>query len=188
LKTKDLVIVFVVVGAVILVSSSTAYGNMFSVGMFPNMGFMSNSQSSNSYAGMMGGMGNMMAGMGGMMNGYQMSGDSEQGFEMPCLADIDNIDGQMVFGDYQVIIGNYDFHPQNLTVKAGTTVTWINMDLVGHNVEAGTHDNQEHLDELFESPMLEHMQSFSYSFNEPGEYVYHCDPHPYMEGRIIVIE
>lgn len=177
MKTKELVIIAAVISVVFLASSSTAYGNMFSVGMFPNMGLMSNSQSSNNYGGM----------MGGMMNGYQMSGDSEQGFEMPCLADINNIDGHMVFGDHNIIIGNYDFHPQNLTIKAGTTVTWINMDLVGHNVEAGTHE-QEDINKLFESPILEHMQSFSYTFNEPGEYLYHCDPHPYMEGTIIVTE
>ncbi|MCP8315647.1 MAG: hypothetical protein H3Z51_02130, partial [archaeon] len=29
-------------------------------------------------------------------------------------------------------------------------------------------------------------QSFSYTFTEPGVYVYHCDPHPYMVGTIIV--
>lgn len=188
LKTKELVIVSVTVAAVILASSSVAYGNMFSFRMFPSMGLIPNMQSSNSYAGMMGGMGNMMSGMNGMMGGNYMSSNSEQGFGMPCLADRAHLEEEMMFGDYQVIIGNYDFHPQNLTVKIGTTVTWINMDLVGHNVEAGTHEEQEHLDELFESPMLEHMQSFSYTFSEPGEYTYHCDPHPYMEGKIIVVE
>lgn len=173
MKRNELILASVAVVAVLILSSSAAYGNIFSYGMFPNMGLMSNTQSSNNNAG-----------MGGMMNGYQMSGDFENGFEMPCTADSEH----MVFGDYNIIIGNYEFQPQNLTVKVGTTVTWINMDFVGHNVEAGIHEEQEHIDETFQSSILEHMESFSYTFNESGEYTYHCDPHPYMEGTIIVIE
>jgi len=185
MKTTEFVIVAVAVSVVILAGSATAYGNMFSLGMFPTMGLMSNTQSS--YSGMMGGMGNMMAGSGGMMNGNYVSSNSVQGIGMPCLTNASKINEHMMFGDYNVVIGNYEFHPQNLTVKAGTTVTWINMDTVGHNVESGTHE-QEDLAKIFESPILEHMQSFSYTFNEPGEYVYHCDPHPYMEATIIVTE
>ena len=129
--------------------------------------------------------GGMMGG--GMMAGSGWAGDSEQGWNMPCLGG----------GDYsetapsdatQVIIGNYNFNPQTLTVKVGTTVTWTNMDFVGHNVEAGTHEDEGHEDESLESPILGHMQSFSYTFTEAGEYEYHCDPHPYMEGRIIVVK
>ncbi len=187
MKTTELVIVAVVVTVVILAGSATAYGNMFSLGMFPSMGLISNTQSSNSYSGMMSGMGNMMAGSGGMMNGNYMSSNSVKGFDMPCLANASNINEHMELGEHNIVIGNYEFHPQNLTVKTGTTVTWINMDTVGHNIESGTHE-QEDLTKIFESPILQHMQSFSYTFNEPGEYVYHCDPHPYMEGIVIVTE
>jgi amicyanin len=133
---------------------------------------------------MMGGM------MGGLMGGFGGAGNSEQDWSMPCVERWSD-NGDATQSDYaNVIIGNYNFHPQNLTVKVGTTVTWINMDFVGHNVEAGTHDEDghNHDDEALESPILGHMESFSYTFTELGEYVYHCDPHPYMEGRIIVVE
>ncbi|PXF23886.1 MAG: hypothetical protein CXX68_01165, partial [Thaumarchaeota archaeon] len=29
---------------------------------------------------------------------------------------------------------------------------------------------------------------FSYKFNEIGEFEYYCEPHPFMIGKIIVIE
>ena len=82
-----------------------------------------------------------------------------------------------------VIITNYSFYPDLLVVKKGTTVTWINMDHVSHTVESGTHENPTG---LFESGLLGHMESFSHTFTELGTYVYHCDPHPYMTGKIIV--
>lgn len=82
----------------------------------------------------------------------------------------------------QVAIVNYSFSPNNLTVKAGTTVRWMNMDFVEHTVSFGTHDSPTGV----ESPLLGHMGSFSYAFMEPGTYEYHCDPHPYMAGSVIV--
>jgi plastocyanin len=70
-----------------------------------------------------------------------------------------------------------------LVVQKGTTVTWTNYDPVAHSVESGTHDNPTG---LFESSLLNQGQSFSYTFNEAGTFVYHCDPHPYMTGVVIV--
>jgi len=103
---------------------------------------------------------------------------------MPCLeGGSDNINLTST-SDVGVLIGNYGFHPETVTVKAGTTVTWINMDFVGHNIESGT---EQQPNELFQSQILNHMQSFSYTFSNVGEYSYHCDPHPYMEGKIIVV-
>jgi nitrite reductase (NO-forming) len=36
------------------------------------------------------------------------------------------------------------------------------------------------------SPMLAHAESWSYTFEEEGEYTYICTPHPYMEGKVKV--
>jgi len=38
------------------------------------------------------------------------------------------------------------------------------------------------------SPMLAHAESWSYTFEEEGEYSYICTPHPYMEGKVKVRE
>ncbi|MCP8322048.1 MAG: cupredoxin domain-containing protein [archaeon] len=83
----------------------------------------------------------------------------------------------------QVLIMHYSFVSNIITISAGTTVTWTNMDQVIHTVESGTHEQPT---ELFDSGPLYQGQSFSYTFTQPGVYVYHCDPHPYMVGMIIV--
>ncbi len=71
-----------------------------------------------------------------------------------------------------------DFVPDTLTVAAGTTVTWRNEDVSSHTV---TEDENN-----FTSPLINPGGSWSYTFNETGVYRYHCNPHPWMEGTIIV--
>ncbi len=83
-----------------------------------------------------------------------------------------------------VIIAGYSFNPSSMTIKAGTTVTWINMDMVAHTVTSGTERNPTN---LFDSHELVHMQSFSYTFNTPGTYAYYCDFHPDMVATITVV-
>lgn len=83
----------------------------------------------------------------------------------------------------QVVIVNSSFSPSNLTVPVGATVRWINMDHVSHTVSFGIHGDESGV----ESGLLDHMGSFSYTFAGPGRYEYHCDPHPFMTGEIIVV-
>ena len=42
--------------------------------------------------------------------------------------------GQALAADAQVKIANFTFDPPTLTVKAGTTVTWVNADDIPHVV------------------------------------------------------
>ncbi|HKZ99015.1 MAG TPA: plastocyanin/azurin family copper-binding protein [Thermoplasmata archaeon] len=85
--------------------------------------------------------------------------------------------------DVRVSIADYAFSPSNVTVRAGTTVQWLNYDGVGHTVTFGEHDETG---SGMGSGMMGHMGSFSMTFTEPGTYAYHCDPHPYMTGIVIV--
>jgi len=83
----------------------------------------------------------------------------------------------------QVSIVDYRFQPANLTLEAGTTVRWVNMDFVGHTVSFGMHGNETGV----ESSLMGHMGTFSYTFDQTGTYSYHCDPHPYMTGEVMVV-
>jgi plastocyanin len=76
----------------------------------------------------------------------------------------------------QSLIKNFKFAP--LVVKAGTTVTWVNMDDEPHNVvsDAG----------LFRSSGLDTNESFSYRFDKPGAYQIHCSIHPRMVATVVV--
>jgi amicyanin len=85
--------------------------------------------------------------------------------------------------DAQVVIVDYAFRPANIRVKAGTTVHWVNMDGVDHTVSFGVHGDHAG---AVDSGMMGHMGTFAYTFADPGTYEYHCNPHPYMTGTVVV--
>jgi amicyanin len=76
-----------------------------------------------------------------------------------------------------VTIRNFAFSPATVTVRVGETVTWTNADSVVHNAAGNG----------FRTPLLERGQSASYTFTRPGTYRYHCDPHPFMRGTVVVV-
>lgn len=78
-----------------------------------------------------------------------------------------------------VTVSNYAFSPANITVKVGTKVTWTNQDAVSHTVTSDTGT-------MLKSDLFARGQSFSYTFTEAGSYSYHCSPHPYMKGNVVV--
>ena len=78
----------------------------------------------------------------------------------------------------EVKIDNFTFAPQRVTVKAGTTVTWINEDDIPHTVASST--------KLFRSSALDTEDKFSFTFTTPGAYEYFCSLHPHMTGTIVV--
>jgi plastocyanin len=78
-----------------------------------------------------------------------------------------------------VVIDNFSFIPQTLTVPAGTKVTWINRDDVPHTVVS--------VDKQFKSHPLDTDEKFSRVFNNPGTNDYFCSIHSHMTGKIIVV-
>jgi plastocyanin len=80
--------------------------------------------------------------------------------------------------DTEVDIDQFAFLPQRITVKAGTTVTWINEDDVPHTVASSS--------KLFKSKALDTRDKFSFTFTTPGTYEYFCSLHPHMTGAIAV--
>lgn len=82
-------------------------------------------------------------------------------------------------GATAVEIVNYNFVPRNITVPAGTTVTWTNKDSVQHTVTSTSG--------VFNSGPLNEGQTFSYTFNRTGTYEYECTIHPFIpHGNVIV--
>ena len=69
------------------------------------------------------------------------------------------------------------FLPAQLVVSQGTTVRWVNNSNVPHTVTSTTG--------LFDE-MLAVNGTFSFTFNEPGTFLYICTLHPGMEGSITV--
>jgi amicyanin len=83
----------------------------------------------------------------------------------------------------EVIISNYAYAPQKITVKVGTTVTWTNKDSIEHTVTADTKSADAPKSELIAKG-----QTYSFTFNKAGTYDYHCEPHPYMKGTVVVTQ
>ncbi len=88
-------------------------------------------------------------------------------------------DGPAVEGVTQVRQQDFAFAPANIIVDTGTTVTWTNGDGVGHTV---TSDGGSE----FRSQLLGQNETFSHTFDEPGQYRYYCEPHPFMKGLVTV--
>jgi amicyanin len=86
--------------------------------------------------------------------------------------------GQALAADVQVKIANFTFDPPTLTVKAGTTVTWVNADDIPHVVSEK--------DGKFRSPALDTDDKFSQTFSTAGTVEYFCAIHPHMTGKIVV--
>ena len=78
----------------------------------------------------------------------------------------------------RIVVKNFMFQPMSLTVKAGSTVTWTNMDEEPHTVVSSSG--------LFRSNGLDTKDTFSYKFDKAGTYTFVCSIHPQMVGTIIV--
>jgi len=78
----------------------------------------------------------------------------------------------------EVVIDNFTFGPQELTVAVGTTVKWVNHDDIPHNVV--------NKDKAFRSKALDTDDSYSFTFASAGSFDYFCGLHPHMQGKIIV--
>lgn len=81
-------------------------------------------------------------------------------------------------GPQQIEMGDDVFLPAQLTVAAGTKVTWVNKGSKAHTVVSN--------DKLFDSGLVNVGGEFSHTFDAPGTYLYHCAPHAKMIGRLVV--
>lgn len=74
----------------------------------------------------------------------------------------------------EVVMQNLAFHPKELTVPAGTTVRFINQDVLAHNVVQARPDQVRSADFGFESSQIQNGESWDYTFQTPGEYPLLC--------------
>ncbi len=79
-----------------------------------------------------------------------------------------------------VSVIDFAFQPAILTVPIGTTVTWRNDGARPHTVTAD--------DGAFDSGRLDPGEEFSVTFDDVGEFAYHCGFHSDMQATIIVTD
>jgi plastocyanin len=80
--------------------------------------------------------------------------------------------------DMTVSIQDFFFDPGQLTVAPGTTVTWVNEGEAPHTTTAD--------DGTWDSGTLQPGEDFSFTFDQPGTYTYHCSIHPDMTASVKV--
>jgi plastocyanin len=81
----------------------------------------------------------------------------------------------------QIVIKDFHFTPQTLTVKSGEKITWINRDEEPHTVVS--------VEKQFKkSPPLDTDEVFTITAGAPGTYTYFCSVHPKMTGTIVVVK
>lgn len=80
-----------------------------------------------------------------------------------------------------VEIRDYKFLPAHLSIKAGTTVRWVNAEKRTTHTVRFSADGQ-----LVESDRLFPGDHYERRFDKPGLYAYLCGPHPEMTGSIEV--
>lgn len=86
--------------------------------------------------------------------------------------------GEVASGDLTLNIADFSFVEEDVTVKAGTTVTWENADDAVHTATAD--------DDSFDTGNIAGGDSGEVTLEEPGTYSYFCEPHPFMKASITV--
>jgi plastocyanin len=79
-----------------------------------------------------------------------------------------------------VMISNYAYAPETITVKVGDTVTFTNNDSVAHTVTAD--------DSSFDTGNIAQGESKTVTFDKAGTFSYHCTNHSNMTGTVVVEE
>ena len=79
---------------------------------------------------------------------------------------------------HTITIEGMRFQPEELSVKAGDTVVWLNKDVVPHTATARPGG--------FDSATIDAGQSWKVSLAAPGVFDYVCSFHPTMTARLRV--
>jgi len=84
-------------------------------------------------------------------------------------------------GATTVDIKDIQFNPKDVTVKAGTTITWTNSDSIPHTVTKTGGPGAD-----FDSGDIDGGATFEQTFDDPGTIDYVCTIHPGQDGTITV--
>jgi len=79
---------------------------------------------------------------------------------------------------------NLCYSPADITINAGDTVEWINVDTAAHTVTGGSPADGP--SGVFDSSLVMAGASYAFTFNDAGSYDYFCMVHPWMTGSVTV--
>jgi len=79
-----------------------------------------------------------------------------------------------------VRMAQLNFQADSIAIGAGQIVRWVNADPLEHTVTFDAPDAPPG------SPLIPMGGSYAVRFDKPGAYTYHCTPHPFMKGVVVV--
>lgn len=84
----------------------------------------------------------------------------------------------------EVSMQGVTYSPSTVTIKQGESVRWTNIETqpVVHTVTSGRPEDAN-AGSVFDSGLISQGQSFTFTFNTPGDYIYFCRPHFTMGMR-----
>ncbi len=82
----------------------------------------------------------------------------------------------------QVIIKDFKFIPQEITIKRGQTINWENQEKRQYHSVWFEALGEEEPDYIFPD------ESYQHEFKQSGSFPYRCGPHPEMTGTVHVVD
>ena len=79
---------------------------------------------------------------------------------------------------------NACYLPADITINAGDTVEWINVDTAAHTVTGGSPADGP--SGVFDSSLVMASANYAFTFDDAGSYDYFCMVHPWMVGSVSV--
>jgi len=86
-----------------------------------------------------------------------------------------------------------NFVPKQIqgTLGLSNRVVWTNTDSVPHSVTSDTGYNDlisGKFNSIEHTGLIPPQQKFTFVFTADGVYAYHCEPHPWMQGKVTILK
>ena len=78
------------------------------------------------------------------------------------------------------------YKPSEIVIMSGDTITWTNRDSTPHTVTSGDGSNTTP-NGIFDSSIITKEKTYSFTFDNAGNYPYYCILHPNMIGEVKVL-
>lgn len=79
----------------------------------------------------------------------------------------------------KIDIKDYAYSKTPITIHVGDKVKWTNRDDMKHNATTSKSGGPK-------GPLLAKGKSYTWTAKKTGTFNYHCTPHPFMKGKVIV--
>ncbi len=80
----------------------------------------------------------------------------------------------------EIDIREFAFRADTVRIPVGSSIRWVNRDAIAHSSSSD--------DAVWESPLIGPGETYTTQFDAVGTFAYHCEPHPFMRGVVIVEE